>query len=112
MSTRMPPGRLRRRNADHRVSARLHAPGPDEQRERIPAFRALGTRVGEATAQLLEFFERFDEEKYGTDGGPLHDPNVIAWLLRPELYSGRKVNIEIETDSNLTMGMTVIDWWG
>ncbi len=81
-------------------------------RERIAAFRALGTPVGEATAQLLEFFERFDEEKYGTDGGPLHDPNVIAWLLRPELYSGRDVNIEIETDSELTMGMTVVDWWG
>jgi purine nucleosidase len=81
-------------------------------RERIAAFRALGTPVGEATTQLLEFFERFDEEKYGTDGGPLHDPNVIAWLLRPELYSGRDVNIEIETDSELTMGMTVVDWWG
>ena len=42
--------------------------------KRTQAFRQLGTKVGTATAEMLEFFERFDEEKYGTDGGPLHDP--------------------------------------
>jgi len=81
-------------------------------RARVEAFRDMGTAVGTATAELLDFFERFDESKYGTDGGPLHDPNVIAWLLKPELYTGRDVNIEIETASELTMGMTVVDWWG
>jgi purine nucleosidase len=80
--------------------------------KRIAAVRALGTRVGEATAQMLEFFERFDEEKYGTDGGPLHDPCVIAYLLKPGLFKGRSCNVTVETASELTMGMTVIDWWG
>lgn len=80
--------------------------------KRIEAVRALGTRVGEAIAQMLEFFERFDEEKYGTDGGPLHDPCVIAYLLKPELFKGRSCNVAVETASELTMGMTVIDWWG
>ncbi|MCF6306047.1 MAG: nucleoside hydrolase [Rhodobacteraceae bacterium] len=79
---------------------------------RIEAFRALGNRSGIATAEMMDFFERFDEEKYGTDGGPLHDPNVIAYLLEPDIYKGRKVNVEIETASELTMGMTVVDWWG
>jgi len=79
---------------------------------RIAAFRQLGTGVGIATAQMLEFFERYDEGKYGTDGGPLHDPCVIAFLLKPELFSGRQVNVAIETGSELTMGMTVVDWWG
>jgi purine nucleosidase len=79
---------------------------------RVAGFRALGTRVGTAVADLLDFFERFDEAKYGTDGGPLHDPNVIAWLLAPGLYRGRDVNVMVETGSELTMGQTVIDWWG
>lgn len=79
---------------------------------RIAAFRALGTRAGVATAEMLDFFERFDEEKYGTDGGPLHDPCVIAYLLKPELFKGRYCNVTVETTSELTMGMTVIDWWG
>jgi purine nucleosidase len=81
-------------------------------RVRVERFRALGTKTGIATAQLLDFFERFDERKYGTDGGPLHDPNVIAYLLKPELYTGRHCNVEIETRSELTLGMTVVDWWG
>lgn len=79
---------------------------------RVAAIRALGTAVGEATAQMLEFFERFDENKYGTDGGPLHDPCVIAWLLDPTLFSGRDCHVAIETRSELTMGATVVDWWG
>lgn len=80
--------------------------------KRTQAFRNLGTRVGTATAEMLEFFERFDEEKYGTDGGPLHDPCVIAYLLKPQLFKGRNCNVTVETASELTMGMTVIDWWG
>jgi purine nucleosidase len=80
--------------------------------KRVAAFRDLGTRVGIATAEMLEFFERFDEEKYGTEGAPLHDPCVIAYLLEPALFSGRACNVAIETTSELTMGMTVIDWWG
>jgi purine nucleosidase len=79
---------------------------------RVAAIRAIGTHVAEATAQWLEFFERFDVAKYGSDGGPLHDPCVIAWLIRPDLFGGRRCNVVIETMSDLTMGMTVVDWWG
>jgi len=79
---------------------------------RVAAFRNFGTPVGEAVAGWLEYFERFDVEKYGSEGGPLHDPNVIAYLLKPELYAGRRCNVEVETTSELTKGMTVADWWG
>lgn len=79
---------------------------------RNDAFRALSTPVGIAVAQMTDFFERFDKEKYGSSGAPLHDPCVTAYLLRPDLFTGRRVNVEIETTSELTMGMTVADWWG
>jgi len=79
--------------------------------KRVARFRDMRNRTGAATAALLDFFERFDEQKYGTDGGPLHDPCVIAWLLKPELFSGRDCNVSVECESELTMGMTVIDWW-
>ncbi len=79
---------------------------------RVAAFRALGNRAGVATAEMLEFFERFDEKKYGWEGGPLHDPCVDAWLLDPTLFEGRICNVEIETESELTIGMTVVDYWG
>ncbi len=80
--------------------------------DRNDAFRAIDTQVGHAVADMMGFFERYDKEKYGSVGAPLHDPCVIAYLIRPELFSGRYVNVEIETQSELTMGMTVADWWG
>jgi purine nucleosidase len=79
---------------------------------RIERFRRLGTRAGDVVAGMLDFFDRYEEEKYGSDGGPLHDPCVIAWLLQPDLFSGRRCHVDIEHTSELTMGMTVVDWWG
>ena len=80
-------------------------------KERNDRFRALGTSVGIAVAEMTDFFERFDREKYGSDGAPLHDPTVIAYLINPKLFKGRYVNVEVETKSDLTLGMTVADWW-
>ena len=81
-------------------------------RQRVEAFRALGTEPGRMVAEWTDFFERFDKEKYGSEGAPLHDPCTIAWLLEPDLFTHRHINVEIETKSDLTRGMTVADWWG
>ncbi|KPP87261.1 MAG: purine nucleosidase IunH [Rhodobacteraceae bacterium HLUCCA08] len=78
----------------------------------VRAFRDMGTPVGDAVAALVDFFERYDEAKYGHEGAPLHDPCTIAWLLAPDLFSGRFINVEIEVRSDLTRGMSVADWWG
>jgi len=79
---------------------------------RVQRFADLGTPAGTAVHGMLDFFDRYDIEKYGSEGGPLHDPCVIAYLLRPGLFGGRKVNVRIETESEVTIGMTVTDWWG
>ena len=81
------------------------------QRKWLEDLRDLGSAVGDAAYGMMSFYERFDLEKYGSSGGPLHDPTVIAYLLQPELFEGRYVNVEIEIHSELTMGMTVVDWW-
>ncbi|WP_422366580.1 nucleoside hydrolase [Pelagibius sp.] len=78
----------------------------------IDSLKALGNRTGAAAAAMLDFYERFDMEKYGEDGGPLHDPCVMAFLLQPDLFQGKDCNVQVETGSELTMGMTVVDWWG
>jgi purine nucleosidase len=79
--------------------------------DRLERIRAIGNRCSAAVAEMMAFAAAFDIKKYGWAGGPLHDPNVIAWLLRPSLYSGRRINVSIETGSPLTLGMTVADWW-
>lgn len=79
--------------------------------ERLARIRAVPTKSAAAVAAMLGFSETFDLEKYGSDGAPLHDPCVTAYLLRPELFEGRHVNVEVETSSLLCVGMTVVDYW-
>lgn len=78
---------------------------------RLEAIKSLGNKSGQAVYDMLTFSEGFDLKKYGWEGAPLHDPTVIAWLLKPALFEGRKCNVVVETASELTVGMTVVDYW-
>jgi purine nucleosidase len=79
---------------------------------RLAALRALPNRCGTAVAELLAAFEKNRHAKFGLRAKALHDPAVVGYLLRPNLYEGREVNVTVETQSPLTVGMTVVDWWG
>ncbi|WP_376743200.1 nucleoside hydrolase [Ensifer canadensis] len=79
--------------------------------KRLGAMRALGNRCGVATAEMLEFSEAFDLRKYGWEGAPLHGPCVPAFMLAPQMFSGRQINVSVELNGTLTSGMTVADWW-
>ena len=78
----------------------------------IADLQAMGTRVGDACAGMQVFFERHGNVLHGTRTRPLHDAVAMAWLLWPELFSGRLCNVEVETASPLTLGATVVDWLG
>jgi purine nucleosidase len=78
---------------------------------RLEILRKAGTPVGTAFYHLLEWNKRFDRAKYGWPGGPLHDATVTAYLLSPGLFTGRRIRVDIECDSTLTLGASVIDWW-
>ena len=32
-------------------------------------------------------------------------------MLRPDSFSGRDINVSVELSGQLTLGMTVADWW-
>ncbi len=75
--------------------------------DRVAPIRALGTRVGAAVAELLG-----PRQALAKPPMAMHDPCVIAYLLAPELFRWREVNVAIETESPLAIGMTLIDWRG
>jgi purine nucleosidase len=80
--------------------------------ERLAAIRDLGTAVSRAVVGLLEFYNLYDQTRRGRTGAPLHDPCVIAYLLRPDLFAGRPCHVAIETRGEHTLGRTVVDWSG
>ncbi|NLS18672.1 nucleoside hydrolase [Rhizobium sp. P40RR-XXII] len=79
--------------------------------ERLQAMLAFGNRCSVATAEMLEFSQAFDLGKYGWEGAPLHGPCVPAFMLAPEIFSGRQISVAVELNGTLTAGMTVADWW-
>lgn len=80
-------------------------------RQRIEQIRSIDSPVGAAIIGMMEFFNRFDSKKYGSEGAPLHDPCTIAYLLNPGLFRGKMCNVEVETRSPLTLGHTAVDFW-
>ncbi len=76
--------------------------------ERLDAIRAIGNPASACTVGMLDFYSSQYIETFG-EGAPLHDPCVIAFLLRPDLFTGRAMRVDIETASPLTIGRTVCD---
>ena len=74
--------------------------------------RGLGSPLGDLLPAMLSRYQNYDVETRETTGGPLHDAHVIAYLLKPDLYTGRDCAVAIETSSPLTRGMTIVDWLG
>jgi len=81
-------------------------------KERAGRLENVGNRAGALIAALVRSHGLIESEQMGTDGCPLHDPTVIAYLLQPSLFSGRKVNVTVETRGDFTVGETVVDWRG
>ncbi|MGS3449121.1 pyrimidine-specific ribonucleoside hydrolase RihA [Klebsiella electrica] len=78
----------------------------------IARFRQLGNPVATVVAGLLDFFMAYHrDEKWGFVGAPLHDPCTIAWLLKPELFTGVERWVGVETQGKYTQGMTVVDYY-
>jgi purine nucleosidase len=79
---------------------------------RVAALRAMPGRLTQIAAELITFYDRNDPERYGEPGGPLHDPCVIAYLLKPELFTTRSANVQVELTPGLCYGQTVGDFFG
>jgi inosine-uridine nucleoside N-ribohydrolase len=72
--------------------------------------RAAG-RIGAFVAELNMFFSQYHRRTYGWDGAPIHDAVAVAHVIRPELMETRYRNVEVELESDLTRGRTVVDLW-
>jgi inosine-uridine nucleoside N-ribohydrolase len=72
--------------------------------------RAAG-RVGSFVADLNVYFTRYHHETYGWDGAPIHDAVAVAHVIRSELVETRHRNVEVELESELCRGRTVVDLW-
>jgi len=78
---------------------------------RLKQIQALNNQAGKLVSAILNEYVKADMVHYGLTGGPVHDASVIAWLLKPELFSGKPVNVAIDNREGLGLGQTVADWY-
>ena len=68
-------------------------------------------RVGSVIAELLDFYGVFHQQVYDFEGSPIHDAVAVAQMIRPDLLELRELNVEIDRESELCRGRTVVDVW-
>ena len=76
---------------------------------RLAAITSIGGPVAEAVTGLLTFTGRAEPDARPT-GAPLHDPCVIAYLLKPDLFQARRARVTVETADEATIGRTTVAW--
>ena len=79
-------------------------------KERLNKILETDTVTGEHLVGLMGSLAELDivKEKF-PDGTPVHDAFVTAYLVDNSLTKGELTNVEVEVDSELTLGQTVVD---
>lgn len=72
----------------------------------------VNNRASRLFVDLMGHFCRTQKEVFGWEGGPLHDPVTIAWLIRPELVRLKDMNVSIDLSHGPSYGRTNCDYFG
>jgi inosine-uridine nucleoside N-ribohydrolase len=79
----------------------------DAHAERL---RAAGD-TGRMVAELYDFFIEYHRRTYGHEGAPIHDAVAVAQVLRPGIVETLHRHVDVDCESQLCRGRTVVDLW-
>jgi purine nucleosidase len=72
----------------------------------------IDTPLAYFVSGLMDFFRKTYQDNQDFVDPPVHDPCTVAYLIDPTVMEMRRCPIDVETKSELTMGMTVADLRG
>ena len=78
--------------------------------ERTRAIAAIDTPTARTVSQLLEFMWGVQRQLVKGWPPPMHDPCTIAYLMAPHLFTTEAANLQVETESPLTLGHTSVEF--
>lgn len=78
---------------------------------RLKQIGAVNNHASQLVVDILNAYVKHDMDLYGLPGGPVHDASVIAYLLKPELFSGRRIHMSVDSREGPTFGQTIVDWY-
>ena len=78
----------------------------------VERMKKANTKASKLFGDLMAFFNKMQLKNFGWEGGPLHDPTCIAYLIDPSCIETKPMYTEIELRSELCYGRTVCDYFG
>lgn len=75
---------------------------------RMARLEAVGSPVSRAAIEMIADVNAIYGEIYGSDGAALHDPCVILYLLKPDLFEGYRARIEVRTAPEAMRGHSAV----
>ena len=71
----------------------------------------VGNDASRLFVDLMGHFCRTQKEIFGWEGGPLHDPVTIAWLIDPTVLTTKPMNVQVDIRSVQSYGRTNCDYF-
>lgn len=72
----------------------------------------VGNKASKLFVDLMKHFCKSQKEVFGWEGGPLHDPITIAYLIDPTVLTTKPMHAEIDIRSTQSYGRTNCDYFG
>ena len=72
----------------------------------------IGNEASRLFVDLMGHFCRTQKEIFGWEGGPLHDPVTIAYLIDPTVLTVKPMNVQVDVRSVQSYGRTNCDFFG
>ena len=80
--------------------------------EVLERIERLRTPVADASVALMRFFAQTYREVFGFPHQAVHDPVAVAAVISDSVVATKRLNVAIDTASELSAGRTVIDVYG
>ncbi|MBR5509828.1 MAG: nucleoside hydrolase [Lachnospiraceae bacterium] len=72
----------------------------------------IGNRASKLFVDLMGHFCKAQKEVFGWEGGPLHDPVTVAYLIDPTVITTKPMHTTIDIRSTESYGRTNCDFFG
>lgn len=80
--------------------------------EIVDRMEKIDNKAAHLFADLMRFFGKTQKQVFGWEGGPLHDPTCIAYLIDPSCIETKDMFTEVEIRSEKSYGRTLCDYFG
>ena len=78
----------------------------------VERMEKVNNKASKLFVDLMRHFCKSQKEVFGWEGGPLHDPITIAYLIDPTVLTTKPMFSEIDIRSTQSYGRTNCDYFG